>query len=567
MNETDGRIFDGLKEKRSFVLDAGAGSGKTHSLVTALHHAVEHLEIEMTRRGQRIACITFTNVAKDEIIARVKGSPLVSVSTIHVFLWGIMRGHQKALKRALLKLNDSLPDTSRRKRDPVELTKALPQVPVTYSETGSNYLEGRLHHEDLLEVSKFMIEDNSLLAKIVATQYPYILMDEYQDASPTVMALLIDGIVARNPGRVVLGLFGDKLQHIYDGGVGELPAEQLKQLDQIIKSDNYRCSLSVIELLNRLRRDIQQTPGPSNSSIPGDTIYIRVKAPASSSMECVRAFVRETRGWSSEASTERELYLTHRLISRKSGYDGLLSVFDARGGGYRDRLLTGEEPRISFFLRKIEPLAISWKEGRSGNVVSMLRKDGFALSKEHTKSSTSAALEQLLLLRGTETVGEVLRHVFTSQLVPLPDDIRDRLQGRSPAIGDTEEAREREQRDATFYQSLFSLSYSEIVSFALFFEEHTPYSTQHGVKGAEFDTVFVVLDDNGAKWHSYSFGKYLTGEDEAGKPERFRRTRNIFYVCCSRAMRNLAIVDFGASNGAKDAAVRKLFGSDRCFEI
>jgi DNA helicase-2/ATP-dependent DNA helicase PcrA len=32
-----------------------------------------------------------------------------------------------------------------------------------------------------------------------------------------------------------------------------------------------------------------------------------------------------------------------------------------------------------------------------------------------------------------------------------------------------------------------------------FVEQRTPYSTQHGVKGAEFDDVFVIIDD--AAWN------------------------------------------------------------------
>lgn len=567
MNETDARIAECLNQKRSFVLDAGAGSGKTQSLVTALEVAIDRLGLELCRRGQRIACITYTKVARDEIKERIKHSPLVSVSTIHTFLWNLLSGHQRALQRALVKLNDALPPESRRKRDAAQLNEALQTLTINYSEAGSNYLEGRLFHDDVLEIAGVMVADNPLLAQIVATQYPYILVDEYQDTSPAVIALLIDGIVARNPGRVVVGLFGDKLQHIYDAGVGELSAAHLGQLEQIIKSDNYRCSVSVIALLNRLRRDIQQKPGQTNGAVAGDAIYIRVRDTEGTPLKRVRAFVQDTRGWTATPASERELYLTHRLISKKGGYDRLLSIFDDRGGFYRDRLLTGEEPRIAVFLGKLEPLATAWEAGKEGSAVSLLRQEGFALTAERTKTWTAAALTRLVQLRGSASVGEVLRHILATNLLPLPDDMRDRLQARASVVPDTDEAREREVRDAAFFGALFALPYSEVISFAAFFEEHTPYSTQHGVKGAEFETVYVVLDDKGARWNMYSFEKYLTGEDEAKNPVRLRKTRNILYVCCSRSMRNLAVVDFGGSNPKKDGAVRALFGADKCFEV
>lgn len=44
---------------------------------------------------------------------------------------------------------------------------------------------------------------------------------------------------------------------------------------------------------------------------------------------------------------------------------------------------------------------------------------------------------------------------------------------------------------------------------------------------------FVVLDDSGAGWNFYSFEKYLSGVDEKGNTERAKRSRIVFYVCCS----------------------------------
>ncbi|MEO3762949.1 hypothetical protein ABGB09_07785 [Streptomyces sp. B8F3] len=44
---------------------------------------------------------------------------------------------------------------------------------------------------------------------------------------------------------------------------------------------------------------------------------------------------------------------------------------------------------------------------------------------------------------------------------------------------------------------------------------------------------------DGSAWSRYSIGKMLAGTD---KPDRARRSRNLFYVCCSRAQRGLAVV-------------------------
>ena len=222
--DADAEIRRCIDERKSFLVDAGAGSGKTSSLVGALRHLIDtQLGATLAQKSQRIACITFTNVATDQIVERTARNPLLHVSTIHDFLWRVIKPHQKALKRALLRHNRELKGTSARKRDEGELEAALPGVNVTYSDRGAEFLEGRLFHDDLVEVAARVFEDNALMAQIVGARYPFIFVDEYQDTSRLVIGIL-DRVMTAAGGKAVIGYFGDKLQHIYDGGVGEIPA-------------------------------------------------------------------------------------------------------------------------------------------------------------------------------------------------------------------------------------------------------------------------------------------------------------------------------------------------------
>lgn len=47
----------------------------------------------------------------------------------------------------------------------------------------------------------------------------------------------------------------------------------------------------------------------------------------------------------------------------------------------------------------------------------------------------------------------------------------------------------------------------------------------------------MIIDD--ASWTMYNMGKMLTGQDIE---KRLERSRNLFYVSCSRARRGLAVV-------------------------
>jgi DNA helicase-2/ATP-dependent DNA helicase PcrA len=564
MTDVHDKIVAAIEGGQSFLLDAGAGAGKTYSLIETLRHLLSTRRGSMSKAGQLIACITFTNVAKDEIADRIGHDPMVVISTIHDFLWSVMSSHQRALRRAVAQYNDELKIDSARRKDPTELAEALPTLDIIYSDRGSNLLKGRLHHDDLLSVARIVFTGNPLLSKLVAAKYPYLFVDEYQDTSRAVIDVLLGALSPQTAGSIVLGLFGDKLQNIYHGGehpgVGEIPANYASLLVPIIKSDNRRCSLAVIEVLNRIRTDIKQIPAADNAQ--GCAVYVHPATNDAAGLAQAQAFLREKLGF---AAQHKELYLTHRLIGRKAGYGGLLQVYGDRGGFHRERLGSGDDEVIAFLMDRVERIATSWTAGLQGATVSLLKQYGHTLASNASKAATRTALDALNTHRDTGTIGDVLRHVRTSRLITLPDELDFRVGGGESDLGALDaDAADRENRDRAFYAALFALPYREVIDYTAFFDNHTPYATKHGVKGAEFDDVAVILDDAGARWNIYSFTKYLTGEDRSGNENRWNRSRNIFYVCCSRAKRNLAIIDLAPRSKAKDAAVATLFGADAC---
>ena len=80
------------------------------------------------------------------------------------------------------------------------------------------------------------------------------------------------------------------------------------------------------------------------------------------------------------------------------------------------------------------------------------------------------------------------------------------------------------------------LPYSEFENLFNYIEGFTPFSTQHKVKGAEFDNVLVTLDNG--KWNQYNFEYLFT---ESGNENVLKRTQKIFYVCCTRAREKLYV--------------------------
>ena len=96
----DDEIFSclNLKRPKSFFLFAGAGSGKTRSLVEVLKRFKEENIQDLRLNGQKVAIITYTRAASGEIQRRLEFDSNFVVSTIHSFVWNLIRSFQKDIR-------------------------------------------------------------------------------------------------------------------------------------------------------------------------------------------------------------------------------------------------------------------------------------------------------------------------------------------------------------------------------------------------------------------------------------------------------------------------------------
>ena len=93
----------------------------------------------------------------------------------------------------------------------------------------------------------------------------------------------------------------------------------------------------------------------------------------------------------------------------------------------------------------------------------------------------------------------------------------------------------------TSIQSFLELDYLQFTAAIDFLFPDAMFSTEHGVKGEEYDNVVFVISKG---WNLYQFETYapmITGHSPVpkGKEASFERNRNLFYVCCSRPKKRL----------------------------
>lgn len=526
------KIQDLLEQKQSFLLEAGAGSGKTRTLIDSLKYLLETKSDFLNDSNKSIACITYTNVAVDEINERIDNNPLVFALTIHEFLWYVIKNYQKELKLQILNYNEL------KSTNPIaDLEIKLKNHTVTYSQYGRNFEQGRITHEDVIHFSFELFKRYPKLSMIVANKFPYIFIDEYQDTEKNTVELLLDNLLENNRHMITLGFFGDSMQTIYNNRVGQIVSDKLTV---VTKEDNFRCSKQVIDLLNKIRRDLIQNAAGNNSE--GSILFINSNNDLNNkgNYEKTVHFLK-SKGWEFEIARgktikNKVLMLTHRGIADKLQYQNILEVYGFLGRWGRDRLLNKEELFADFILNKIEYLVELFEKKRYGEFIKLLGISDFKINKHEDKKTLNNLMQGLVELRKHKTVKEVLDYVFDKNLLVKPIRIIEFMEKIN------EEGQENRKE---FFESLMSQQYKGFLPLYKFIEENTPFSTKHGVKGAEYDNVLVVIDDSA--WNQYRFNDVFANKNIDSS--RYKRSLNLLYVCCSRAKNNLVLLSLSEMDG------------------
>lgn len=311
------QVKSSIDKKESFVLQGGAGSGKTETLKDTIEYALA--------KSSNVLCITHTNAAVDEIKKRVEGD--YEVSTIHSFLNSLIKDFRRNIKEEIIDLSNlqkmppidrdrlQLEESSYKKerhdlyktihekysiqlykktrksygkpegkrnydkdyldKDDLVFTmydnilnkeietmnesiqeklKKIPERKVHYNNRKYDNINNLAYgHDSLLVIASRLINKYTKLQKILRDKYDCIFIDEYQDTDPKFLDSLINKFISKNN---IIGLFGDSMQAIYDEGISDVTKYiENGKLTEIQKEDNFRSSYEVVNLINQLRMD------------------------------------------------------------------------------------------------------------------------------------------------------------------------------------------------------------------------------------------------------------------------------------------------------------------------
>lgn len=582
--DADKKVRACLDEKRSFALIAGAGSGKTSSLIDALACIRETDGARLRRDGQRVACITYTKRAVEVIRARLGFDELYFVSTLHRFLWGQLAGFQEDIRRVLME--DRLPAVIAkaeqkiaekgghtkegqkqqakvdRYREELEALKLVPAFSYEDSEF-SNYAKGELGHPDIIEIGSYLLRTNKIFRRITALRFPYIFVDEAQDTFKGIVEGL--NLICAGEGLPLVGYFGDPWQQIYEDRAGDFAPPAGGEV--ITKTENFRCSESVIAFLNAFRKDVEQYPAGDNKGRTGRVAVrlVRAEKPEGkrntySEAQVGRALERMDNaltewGWQ-DRDDVMKLLLARQMIARRLGFSALNDLFnDDRMASNRakDAFEDGSHFLLAPFLETVCPLLRAREDGELHRVNEVLRRESpaFAIDGENAGKSlrqmleaSQVAIEELHKRWTTQTVGEILRHGAQTRLIRVSERLREHL-AREPRLEVYDEGLHAQEKGDWLADAFFAMKPDVIAPYAKYVLENSAFSTQHGVKGEEYERVLVLYDDIEAKWNVYNFNKMLT-PDTCGAPTdgQLEKSRKLAYVSFSRAEKELGIILF-----------------------
>lgn len=556
------RCIDACKP---FVLEAGAGAGKTYSLVYALNYIIDKEGGDLIKRGQQVACITYTNVARDEIESRTAGHKAVCSATIHSFCWSLISAFQPALREEL----PSIGRWSERLAESGEIGSRLVEYDLGYpsAKEADRVLLG---HDDVLALTIRLL-DRPKFRRLMTDRYPTIFIDEYQDTDAGVAEALRAHFLRTGEGPF-LGFFGDHWQKIYGSGCGKIEDSALELID---KHANFRSVGCVVDVLNRIRPELPQissrphgqgsvTAFHSNNWSGGarltGTHWAGDLPPdvARQHLEAAKQHLEEE-GWDFDGRPEdtKILMLTHNVLADRQGYRQLADVFQ-----HNEAFIKKENGHIAFFADVLEPACASYASRRYGEMFAVLGGRRPPISSLAEKKAWARDMDALLELRQSEesSVGDIVDHLKKTSRPRLPESLERDERDLARLSNTPEEDRPTRMNEL---EKLRMVPYGEVISVVDFVNGMTPFSTQHGVKGAQFKDVLVVI---GRGWGQYNFDKMLEFSsigvpNDARKLAAYERARNLFYVCCSRSERRLALLFTQLLSDAALTTLQTWFGS------
>lgn len=584
-------IFDFVSAKppQSFILYAGAGAGKTHTLHQVLKKIKESLLPNLTIENKKLAVITYTNVACDEIKERVNYDNNFFVSTIHSFAWSLIEPFTKEIKEIIsnnlnetlreedLKLKKARDQNNRtnlaRKEKIVRISQRLELIETvkrfTYNPNGAKIEKASLDHSEIIEIFSRLLLEKKSFRKILINKYPILFLDESQDTYEKIIHALVETQQEFN-NNFIVGLFGDNMQRIFNNNKNKLDIYVPESWQRPQKTDNWRCPKRVVDLINRIRLEDDQFEQEAKKEIVGFTACIIVdtnnaidKLAIEKKVCGIMYEITNDEYWKIDSEV-KTLILEHHMAAIRSGfYDFYKPLYD--NAEIKSNLNGADTQALRFLIGPFLDLVSSIQSRDEFNVIYILKNFSEVFLKINEKENQLEYLKEIRakkdklfeIILKNNSIRDVLSYVYENNLLNIPPVLVQCL------IDDSGEV----SPEVFSYGEAINTNINNLFNYENYINGESSFSTHQGVKGLEFDRVMAILDDDEAGGFLFSYNKLLgikelserdLENETQGLDSAISRTRRLFYVICSRAEQSLAVVCYTKEpNTLKDKLIEK----------
>lgn len=423
----------------------------------------------------------------------------------------------------------------------------------------------RISHDTVLEYGYKMVARYPRLRQIIIDQYPYFMVDEYQDTSENVVKILnlLDTYGKEIGHEIFVAYFGDSVQSIYEDGVGNRIKTLHGDLIDVTKIYNRRSYKEVIDVANRIRKDTIEQESIYTDCEGGTVEFIQ------GTSDDVSKFIQQcVEEWNISINNPLHCFFTlNKTVAERSGFAEMYTIFEkssAYSGPNWNQLtseLLSDDPEklgvVANLFRRLMILYLGLKDSSTS-----LRT--ILISEEIYKVNIVELRELINLLKngnGT-TLDELLKSIFQEyennngskycELMDLIFAIED-----MSYIGVKNYVQERlykeEQDEAKIQEGMTSILNLKLEVLENWYRYITlkkkdtreiVYHTYHGTKGLEFQNVIIVMEKGfGSKkkdLFQFFFKNYdgVVSEDDAAK---FEYAKNLIYVAVTRTVKNLKV--------------------------
>jgi DNA helicase-2/ATP-dependent DNA helicase PcrA len=544
-----------------FKVFAGPGAGKTRWLISHLKRVL--LESDRLNKTGKIACITYTNVAAEEILNRLKSDKSrFDISTIHSFLYrnivkpfshliekddtgeilfdtSNLDGHDEHIVhgdrfrrwiRSIEQLNGKNYNSYNWPQNKSRVIAELSSLDYVFENGNVNLIirqnrgariaksngelwiykskywkDGIMHHEDVLYFSYLILTRSPRVVEFIRARFPYIFIDEFQDTTE-IQTWLIERITEQH---TKVGVVGDVAQSIYKfTGAKRTDFINFKggEVSEFKLNHNHRSTKRIVDFLNLLRPDINQEYGQDKP----DGVSIKV----------LIGTIQAAKEWYGRNFPDSSLYILTRKNTTVSEINNQIGVANTN---LLNEMYSNDnnQQRVRF----IHSLLMSFEYHKKGDLKNALNEIYKSLRRASGTSVLKLSLRRIAIniiysleneANRNKSIAEFYLELRTEVFAEYSFNI-----GSNLSRGNAK----------TFYENH---SLNEILPFIkVDTKSDDLIRTIHSAKGTEFENTLVHFETVN------EFRNYiLDGQNHIDGAEDDCR---IYYVGCSRAMNSLFI--------------------------